>query len=119
MLLICPLRTPLRLSGAALVLGVSLWAITSPRPDVLVADDGQTVAIRDPDGRLSVLRSSRDIFAVKEWLAAGADARTPKDASLNTGVTCDAIGGWRTDVLRRWRWTSRPLPRTAHVRPWW
>ncbi|MGA7333666.1 MAG: hypothetical protein WBX77_18325, partial [Pseudolabrys sp.] len=31
-------------------------------------------------------------FAVKEWLAAGADARTPKDAILNTGVTCDAIG---------------------------
>jgi competence protein ComEC len=92
MLLICLLRTPLRLSGAALVLGVSLWAITSPRPDVLVADDGQTVAIRGPDGRLSVLRSSRDTFAVKEWLAAGADARTPKDASLNTGVTCDAIG---------------------------
>ena len=92
MLLICLLRTPLRLSGAALVLGVSLWAVTSPRPDVLVADDGQTVAIRGPDGRLSVLRSSRDTFAVKEWLAAGADARTPKDASLNTGVTCDAIG---------------------------
>jgi competence protein ComEC len=92
MLLICLLRTALRLSGAALVLGASLWAVTSPRPDVLVADDGQTVAIRDPDGRLSVLRSSRDIFAVKEWLAAGADARTPKDASLNTGVTCDAIG---------------------------
>lgn len=59
---------------------------------MLVADDGQTVAIRGPDGRLSVLRSSRDTFAVKEWLAAGADARTPKDASLNTGVTCDAIG---------------------------
>jgi len=92
MLLICPLRTPLRLSGAALVLGASLWAVTSPRPDVLVADDGQTVAIRGPDGRLSVLRSSRDTFAVKEWLAAGADARTPKHASLNTGVTCDAIG---------------------------
>lgn len=59
---------------------------------MLVADDGQTVAIRGPDGRLSVLRSSRDTFAVKEWLAAGADARTPKDAILNTGVTCDAIG---------------------------
>ncbi|MFY9784607.1 MAG: hypothetical protein WBZ23_02380 [Pseudolabrys sp.] len=69
-----------------------MGSVTSPRPDVLVADDGQTVAIRGPDGRLSVLRSSRDTFAVKEWLAAGADARTPKDAILNTGVTCDAIG---------------------------
>jgi competence protein ComEC len=28
----------------------------------------------------------------KERLAADADARTPKDVSLNKGVTCDAIG---------------------------
>jgi hypothetical protein len=74
------------------LVGASLWAIASPQPDVLVTDDGQTVAIRGPDGRLSILRSSRDSFAVKEWLAADADARTPKDASLNTGVTCDAVG---------------------------
>jgi competence protein ComEC len=33
---------------------------------VLVTDDGQTAAIRGPDGRLSILRSSRDSFAVKE-----------------------------------------------------
>ncbi len=92
LLLICLLRTPLRLGGAALLVGASLWAIASPQPDVLVTDDGQTVAIRGPDGRLSILRSSRDSFAVKEWLAADADARTPKDASLNTGVTCDAVG---------------------------
>ena len=92
LLMICLLRTPLRLGGAALLVGASLWAIASPQPDVLVADDGQTVAIRGPDGRLSILRSSRDSFAVKEWLAADADARTPKDPSLNAGVTCDAIG---------------------------
>jgi competence protein ComEC len=92
LLLICLLRTPLRLGGAAILVGASLWAIASPQPDVLVTDDGQTVAIRGPDSRLSVLRSSRDSFAVKEWLAADADARTPKDASLNAGVTCNAIG---------------------------
>src|SRR5262249_62149241 len=88
----CLLRTPLRLGGAAILVGASLWAVASPQPDVLVTDDAQTVAIRGPDNRLSILRSSRDSFAVKEWLAADADARTPKDASLNTGVVCDAIG---------------------------
>ena len=53
---------------------------------------GQTAAIRGRDGKLSVPHSGRDSFAVKEWLAANADARTPKDASLNDGVSCDAIG---------------------------
>jgi competence protein ComEC len=59
---------------------------------VLIANDGQVVAIRGRDGRLSVLHSARDGFAIKEWLAADADARTPKDASLSEGVSCDAIG---------------------------
>jgi len=29
---------------------------------------------------------------VREWLAADADARSPKDASVGDGVTCDEIG---------------------------
>jgi competence protein ComEC len=33
-----------------------------------------------------------DTLAVGEWLAADADARTPKDASLKEGITCDEIG---------------------------
>jgi competence protein ComEC len=69
-----------------------LWAVLTPRPDVLVAGDGQAAAFRGSDGRLAVLYSGRDSFAVKEWLAADADARTPKDPSLANGVTCDTIG---------------------------
>jgi competence protein ComEC len=63
-----------------------------PRPDVLIADDGQTAAFRGADGRLAVLHSGRDSFAIKEWLAADADARVPKDPTLSSGVRCDAIG---------------------------
>jgi competence protein ComEC len=70
----------------------SLWAIVTPRPDVLVSGDGQTAAIRGGDGRLAVLHSNRDSFAIKEWLAADADARTVKDATLHDGVQCDAAG---------------------------
>jgi competence protein ComEC len=36
--------------------------------------------------------SGRDSFAVKEWLAADADERTPKDLGLKKGVACDAVG---------------------------
>jgi competence protein ComEC len=92
LLLVCLLRTPLRWSGAALVIAGGLWAISTPRPDVLVAGDGQAAVARGSDGRLSVIHSGRDSFAIKEWLAADADARTPKDPSLGNGVTCDAIG---------------------------
>jgi competence protein ComEC len=91
-LLLCLLRTPLRWSGAVLAVAASLWAVTTPLPDVLVAGDGQTAAIRGGDGRLAVLHSNRDSFAIKEWLAADGDARTVKDATLHDGVQCDAAG---------------------------
>jgi competence protein ComEC len=64
----------------------------SPHPDVLISSDGQSAAFRGNDGRLSILHNGRDTFALKEWLAADADARIPKDSSLANGVRCDAIG---------------------------
>jgi competence protein ComEC len=92
LLVICLLRTRLRWSGAALAVVASLWALAAPRPDILVAAEAQAAAIRGPDGRLSVLYAGRDTFAVKEWLAADADGRGVKDASLKHGVACDEIG---------------------------
>jgi len=92
MLLLCLLRTRLRWSGAGVVVAASLWAVMTPRPDVLVGSDGQAAAIRGANGQLSVLYSGRDSFAIKEWLAADADARTVKDASLRDGVRCDPAG---------------------------
>jgi len=92
LLLVCLLRSPLRWSGAVLVIGASLWALAAPRPDVLISADGQTAAIRNREGRLSVLHSGRDTFAIREWLAADGDVRTVKDAGLKTGMRCDAAG---------------------------
>jgi len=91
-LLVCLLRTPLRWSGVVLVVGGSIWAVMAPQPDALIAGDGQSAAFRGADGRLAILRSGRDTFAIKEWLAADADTRTPKDPSLANGVRCDAVG---------------------------
>jgi competence protein ComEC len=92
LLLLCLLRTPLRWGGAVLAVVASLWAVTTPRPDVLISGEGQAAAIRGADGRLSVLHSGRDTFATREWLAADGDERTVKDASLNAGVRCDEVG---------------------------
>ncbi len=92
LLLICLLRTPLRFAGAALMVGAGLWALTVPRVDVLISDDGRSAAVRGPDGRLSVLARGRDTFAIKEWLAADGDVRDVKDKSLSAGIACDPIG---------------------------
>ena len=92
LLAICLLRTPLRWGGALLAVVAALWAVSQPRPDVLIAGDGLAAAVRGPDGRLSILSSGRDQFAIKEWLAADADPRKPRDPSLQNSIACDVIG---------------------------
>src|SRR5690606_33766207 len=68
LIVICLLRTPLRWSGAALlVLAVALAAAT-PRPDVLVSGDEDAVAVRRADGRLAVLKLASQSFAARDWL---------------------------------------------------
>lgn len=86
------LRTPLRWSGAGLVALGIVWAANVRQPDILVAGDGHNVAVRGKDGSLRVMRSAKDAFLLKEWLAADADARLAADPSLSEGVSCDAGG---------------------------
>jgi competence protein ComEC len=92
LLVLCLLRTPLRWSGAVIAVVATVWAVMAPRPDILISTDGQTAAVRAADGKLRLLHSARDSFALKEWLAADADARDVKHAGLSNDVRCDAIG---------------------------
>jgi competence protein ComEC len=92
LLLLCLLRTPLRWSGGVAVVIASLWALATPSPDILVASDGRVVAARGSDGRLAVIKTGSDHFAIREWLAADGDARAPGDPSLAEGTKCDAAG---------------------------
>jgi len=86
------LRTPLRWAGAALIAFATIWALATPQPDILVAADGHAVGVRGKDGRLRLMRTGKDAFLSREWLAADADARTVTDASLTDGVSCDDSG---------------------------
>jgi competence protein ComEC len=90
--LLCLLKTPLRWTGALVVAAGCLWAVQTPLPDVLVAADGQSIAVRGSDGRLAILRGGNDSFATREWLAADGDSRAINDASLLAGFTCDNAG---------------------------
>jgi competence protein ComEC len=86
------LRTPLRWSGAAVLVLAVVWAVMVPQPDILISGDDHNVGVRGRDGRLHLIRTAKDAFLVKEWLAADADARNPADASLGEGVSCDESG---------------------------
>ena len=70
----------------------SVWAFRTPLPDVLIAADGSSFAIRTAGGRLAMVKNGSDTFAFREWLAADADARSPKDKTLGEGIRCDENG---------------------------
>jgi competence protein ComEC len=87
------MRSPLRWSGAVVIVASSWWAVRVPQPDVYVADRGDVVAVRGSSGKLSMMRTGTgDTFSLREWLAADADARDVKHKSLGEGITCDDIG---------------------------
>jgi competence protein ComEC len=86
------LRTPLRWSGAGAIAVAVAWALAAPQPDILISADGHSVGVRGRDGRLHLMRTAKDAFLVKEWLAADADARLPGDPSLGDGASCDETG---------------------------
>ncbi len=82
----------MRWSGAIVLALSVIWAVAVPQPDVLISADGHNVGVRGPDGRLHLMRTAKDAFLLKEWLAADADPRGPTDASLADGVSCDEAG---------------------------
>jgi len=86
------LKTPLRLSGVAFVALAIIFAARTPVPDILIAADGRTVAVRGTDGRLAFHRNGSDTFALREWLAADADGRDEHDPHLGEGIACDPSG---------------------------
>jgi competence protein ComEC len=86
------LRTPLRWSGAAILALSIAWAPMVPQPDILISADGHTIGVRGRDARLHLMRTAKDAFLTKEWLAADADPRLPTDSSLLGGVSCDEAG---------------------------
>jgi competence protein ComEC len=65
-------------------------ALTGPRPDMLVAADAETVAIRGNDGLLHFVRKPKDKFAAREWLRRDGDGRDI--AGVVGAFKCDGLG---------------------------
>ncbi|MFG1365067.1 ComEC/Rec2 family competence protein [Xanthobacter versatilis] len=63
-----------------------------PRPDILIAPDAQTVAVRGPDGRLSVLGARSQRLVVEQWMTREGDMRKAGAEGLAALFTCDPLG---------------------------
>ncbi len=59
------------------------------RPDIFVDREGQVIAVRLKDGRLSAPKTRKSEFSLKAWLEADGDARPPRDVAKGSGFQCD------------------------------
>jgi competence protein ComEC len=76
-------------AAAGVVLAYSLKG-----PDLLVARDGETAALRVASGSLAFPRYPRDRYAATEWLKRDGDERSPTQAiaKRSDGIRCDSDG---------------------------
>jgi len=78
--------------GLAPLLIGCVWAYAAPRPDMLVAPDAQTVAIRGGDGLLHFVKKPKDRFVARAWLRRDGDGRDIMDAIGDPSIKCDGVG---------------------------
>ena len=71
--------------------GIAL-ALTAPRPDMLIASDARTIALRGSDGLLFFPHPPKDRFAAARWLLRDGDDREWKDAIEEASLSCDGLG---------------------------
>lgn len=74
-----------------MVAGIGL-ALFPARPDLIIAADGRSAAIRGADGHYAILAPKVPSFEAGIWLRADGDARGVKDKTLTAGVRCDSLG---------------------------
>jgi competence protein ComEC len=87
--LMCLLSGLARLAGLALAIAVVGVAWRAPSPDLLVAADGRTVAVRSADGGLSILSRHPDPTVARAWQRMEADTRPLKNGQIGEGWLCD------------------------------
>ena len=87
-------RMPWRWLGLLPISTGIAFTFASTPPDVLVARDAGTVAVRLADGKLALVRPATDDFAATNWLRRDGDSRAVEDAvgTPAQGVRCDAYG---------------------------
>jgi competence protein ComEC len=87
-------RKSWRWAGLAVVAIGFGWALSTRGPDLLIARDAATVAVRGKDGALRLVRPAADDYSADEWLKRDGDGRDSGRAVATRadGVRCDAYG---------------------------
>ena len=85
-------QTRVRLLGAALVLVGLIVAPWMPRPDILVGQKGELVAVREPSGKLAALPAKGSKYDLDRWLEYDGDDRSASEAQHSAAFSCDAVG---------------------------
>ncbi len=62
----------------------------SPPPDILLAADAHSAAVRGPDGHFILLGAKLDDYSASQWLLRDGDSRKPDEA--RKGSACDENG---------------------------
>lgn len=68
--LLVALKTRLRLAGLALLLAIPLLPKADPPPDIIIAQNGRSIAMRDASGSIGLLYPGRDKFISDIWMRA-------------------------------------------------
>jgi competence protein ComEC len=100
---------------APMALGAAV-SLVAPLPDMLVAPDAATIAIRGNDGLLHFVRKPLDKYAARDWLRRDGDARDIADAVGLPGLQCDGLGCVATKAIVI-AGSLRPLTIAAGLRP--
>ena len=91
MLWLCLWRRRWRLLGVPVIgLGLLLIPVLNDLPDMLVAPDGRTVAVRDEEGVLRVSGSRDDSYTIEQFFDEE-PGPVPAAEELRRGVRCDAL----------------------------
>jgi len=78
--------------GLLPVIAGIILALTAPRPDMMIASDARTIALRGSDGLLHFPRPPKDRFAATRWLVRDGDGRSWADANTDNSISCDGVG---------------------------
>ena len=83
-----------RWAGVMPMLVGVIVAMLAHGPDILVARDGITIAVRGNDGVLRFVRPPKDDYSADQWLKRDGDGRDSKVAlaTRKDGVACDGYG---------------------------
>jgi len=76
--------------GLAPIAAAFAAVFASAPPDLFIARDGQSAAVRGPDGALTILGAKPDAYTASQWLLRDGDRRDIDAA--RAGAHCDELG---------------------------